>query len=529
MPIEEESHGTPSLTARVRHRTVPRVRFRANHQLRPAQQKTRSSPPHRRRSYDSTPVSTSTSTLLLTLHTDRSHPNERHTHDTNSGPEVGHLIGGEHRVSNLREVNDRGRLRDVVARVSVGDETDVDRAVNAAHGAYSHWRTTPITERIQFLTAAAEVVANAEVELAPLLVREHGGMLWEAQTDFHIGTGMLHDTAGLIRDFLQPVEYTDANGRISIEKTARGVVGAIIPWNMPIALTFQKLAPALAAGNTFVLKPSPSASAALTLLLQRVAELLPAGVLNVVHGDGDVGAALCSHPLVRKIAFTGGTSTGIKVIEATARTIKNVTLELGGNDPAVILDDADIDTTLERLLKGVFTRSGQICFGVKRIYVPRALSARFATALCERVDHYSVGHGLDPEADFGPLNNEVQYKKVLNLIERTHASFATVLELGNKTDPSGWEDGYFILPHVVRDAEHSAPISSEEQFGPVIPLITYDNEDQVLHWANDSEYGLGSSVWTSDADWGFAFARKIEAGSTFINSHSFDSLDLRMP
>jgi acyl-CoA reductase-like NAD-dependent aldehyde dehydrogenase len=154
---------------------------------------------------------------------------------------------------------------------------------------------------------------------------------------------------------------------------------------------------------------------------------------------------------------------------------------------------------------------------------------RFADALCARVDEYAVGHGLDPQADFGPLNNEAQYKKVQELIDRTRNSSATLVELGRKLDPSSWGNGYYLLPYVVRDVDHAAPVSCEEQFGQIIPLIAYDDEEQVVAWANDSEYGLGSSVWTSDPERGLAMARRIEAGSTFVNTHSFESLDLRMP
>ncbi|QYN33503.1 aldehyde dehydrogenase family protein [Pseudonocardia sp. DSM 110487] len=432
-------------------------------------------------------------------------------------------------ASDVRDVHDPGRLDEVVAKVAVGTAADVDHAVRAGHAAFPGWRDTPATERVRLLLAAAEVVAGSGEELAPQLVREHGGVLWEAQTDFGLGTGVLQHTASLVEEFLRPVQFDDEQSFISVEKVPRGVAAAIVPWNMPVVLTMMKLAPALATGNTVVLKPSPFAPAALTLLLQRVAELLPPGVLNVVHGEGDVGAALCTHPLVRKVGFTGGTATAQKVVEATAPTITNVTLELGGNDPAIVLDDADIDATLDRMLKGVYTRTGQICFAVKRIYVPRAMYTRFTDAFCERVDQYAVGHGLDPEASFGPLNNEAQYKKVLDLLDRTRNSSATLVELGRKLDPSSWDNGYYVLPHVVRNVEHTAPVSCEEQFGPVIPLIAYDTEDQVLTWANDSDYGLGSSVWTSDPDRGLAFARRVEAGSTFINTHSFESLDLRMP
>ncbi|MGY1883947.1 aldehyde dehydrogenase family protein [Blastococcus sp. SYSU DS0753] len=444
-------------------------------------------------------------------------------------PRISHLIGGETSASDVRAIYDPGRLDDVVAEVAVGNADDVDRAVRAAHAAFPGWRDTPVAERAQKLLAAADVLIGSAEELAPLLVREHGGVLWESQTDFGLGTGVLQHTASLLEDFFEPVRFDDEQSTISNEKVPRGVAAAIVPWNMPVVLTMMKLAPALGTGNTLVLKPSPFAPAALTLALEKIAAQLPPGVLNVVHGEGDVGSALTRHPLVRKVGFTGGTATATKVLESTASTIKNVTLELGGNDPAIVLDDADLDTTIERMLKGVYTRTGQICFAVKRIYVPRAMYARFADAFCARVDEYAVGHGLDPQASFGPLNNEAQFKKVQDLLDRTRNSSATLVELGRKLDPSSWDNGYYMLPYVVRDVEHADPVSCEEQFGSVVPLIAYDDEEQVIAWANDSEWGLGSSVWTSDPDRGFAMARRIEAGSTFINTHSFESLDLRMP
>ena len=444
-------------------------------------------------------------------------------------PQIGHLIGEQRSASEFRDVHDPGRLDEVVARVAVGTTADVDRAVRVAHEAYRGWRDTPVAERVRSLLAAAEIVAGSEDELASLLVREHGGVLWEAQADLMMGSGVLQHTASVTEDFLRPFQIDDETCFFSVEKSPRGVAAAIVPWNMPVVPAMIKLAPALATGNTVVLKPSPFAPATLTLLLNKIATVLPPGVVNVIHGEGEVGAALCSHPLVRKVGFTGGTTTGQKVIEATAPMIKNVTLELGGNDPAIVLDDADIDATVDEMVKGIYTRSGQICFAVKRIYVPRGRYQRFADALCDRVNSFVVGHGLDPRSSFGPLNNKAQFEKVLNLLERTRNSAASVVKLGRKLDPSSWDNGYYMLPHVVRDIEHTDPLVGEEQFGPVVPLIGYDDEEQVISWANDSQYGLCSSVWTTDPDRGLAIARRVEAGSTFINSHSFDSLDLRMP
>lgn len=445
-------------------------------------------------------------------------------------PTIGHVINGSMtEAEKYREVIDPGKNSEVVARVAVGTPEDVDQAVKAAHEAFASWRQLAPSERANLVLEAADVVGASADELAPLLVREHGGMLWEAQTDFGLGAGVLQHTASLAEDFFEPTSFDDESSTIMIEKQPRGVVAAIVPWNMPVVLTMMKLAPALVTGNTVVLKPSPFAAAALTTLLQRIAEVLPKGVVNVVHGDGDVGGALTSHPLVRKVGFTGGLATAQKVAASTANSVKNITLELGGNDPAIVLDDADIEKVLDRMLLGIYTRSGQICFAVKRVYVPAKMHDEFAQALIARVDKYVVGHGLDASSNFGPLATAEQYKKVTELIAQTRASGADVLELGTKAEGTNWEDGYYVLPHVVRNAAHEDAISTCEQFGPIIPLIPYEDLEQAITWANDSEFGLGSSVWTSDPTKGFEVASKIEAGSTFINTHAFESLDLRMP
>lgn len=443
---------------------------------------------------------------------------------------VGHLIGGRMLTEgDFRDHHDPGKLSEVVTRIAVGTAEDADRAVQTAHEAFLSWRTVSPAERAGKLLEAAEALSNAAEELAPLLVREHGGVLWEAQTDFALGTGVLQHTAGLTEQFFTPVEYDNDESFIRIEKMPRGVVAAIVPWNMPIVLAMMKIAPALATGNTVVLKPSPFASAALTFALQRMAEKLPAGVLNVVHGDREVGETLTTHPLVRKIGFTGGIETARHVGRAASESIKNITLELGGNDPAVVLDDADIEKTLDRMLPGIFTRTGQICFAVKRIYVPEAMHERFVEALVARAKDSVVGHGLTEGVNLGPMATKAQYDKVRGFIESAKADGSDVVELGRFSDEVDVQDGYYLLPHIVRNASNEAKISKREQFGPVIPVIAYEDEDQVLNWVNDSEFGLGSSIWTSDTDRGLAMASQIEAGSTFINTHSFESLDLRMP
>lgn len=452
------------------------------------------------------------------------------TSGSNNVQHISHFIDGEERgASAFRDHVDPGRLDDIVVRIARGTPADVDRAVQAAHAAFPAWRDTPPDQRVAQLAAATAAMSACSAELAPLMTREHGGVLWEAQTDFALGAGVTQHTLSLLEDFLKPLVIDDDVATIVVERMPRGVAAGIVPWNMPLVLAMMKIAPALSTGNTIVIKPSPFASGALTRALGAFASQLPPGVLNVVLGEGDVGAALIEHPLVRKVGFTGGTETARHVMSAAAHRIKNITLELGGNDPAIVLDDADIDRTLDRMLKGIFTRSGQICFAVKRVYLPKTRYAAFADALIDRVSRYTVGHGLSEGVDFGPVNNKAQFDKVRDVIAGAHLNGAQVLELGRKHDPENWNNGYYILPHVVIDARHESPIATCEQFGPIIPLIPYDDEEQVLAWANDSEYGLGSSVWTADPQRGFKFARRLEAGSSFINTHDFSALDPRMP
>ncbi len=427
------------------------------------------------------------------------------------------------------EIRDPGKRSDIAGRVSIGDASHVDQAVTAAHQAFLSWRNTDVKERVQLVLQAAHIIKESAQELAPFLVREHGGMLWEANLDFYLGEHHSEFYAGVAESFLKPEQSEDERSWISSEKTAKGVIAAIVPWNMPIVLTMNKLAPALLMGNTIVVKPSPTAPLILSVLLQRIAAFFPAGVINVVHGNADVGEALTSHPLVRKVAFTGGTETGKKVMASAAKGVKNVTLELGGNDPAIILDDVNnLDEIVTNILKATYMRSGQICFAVKRVYVPESLYDKFYNIACELSDEYKVGHGLNEQSSFGPLNSEKQYNFVKELIHKAKHNGATVRELGQKVDPDGWNDGYYILPHVIRDVNPGEHVVSCEQFGPVLPIVSYKNVDQAIEMANNCELGLCSSVWSSDHERALAVARRVEAGTTFINRHTADSLKLPM-
>lgn len=431
---------------------------------------------------------------------------------------------------NYFEVRDPGRFADVVAQVAIGSAAHVHEAVTAAHNAYHTWKNSSVQERIDRLNSAAVELEKLSSQLATTLVKEQGMLLRETQRDVANGIRTLRETAALVESFFEVEKYEDEEGWVRVEKVPRGVVAAIVPWNAPMGLTMGKVAPALATGNTIVVKPSPFAPVAVSQALKAMAACFPPGAINIVFGEGGVGSALTHHPLVRKISFTGGTKTGKAVMAAAAESIKNIALELGGNDPAIILDDVVPADVVPELIKGIFPRSGQVCYAIKRVYVPAKIYDKFYDTLCEAVNEYKIGYGLDPRSTFAPLNNQNQYSFIKGLTERTRQSGATVRELGQKLDPDNWDNGYYVLPAVVRDVAPSAELVVSEQFGPVIPLIPYETEEQALEMANGTEYGLASSIWARDYDRASRLAGEIEAGLTFINSHARTALgDRHMP
>lgn len=247
-----------------------------------------------------------------------------------------------------------------------------------------------------------------------------------------------------------------------------------------------------------------------------------------VQGDIEAGSALTEHPLVRKITFVGGVETGKAVMRNASSQIKRLSLELGGNDPAILLDDVNISKIIPKLLKGIFSRAGQVCFAIKRIYVPDTLYEKFCKEFCEAVDEIQVGYGLDERSTLGPVNNVRQYRFVNELIDQTK-QIAIVRELGHKVDTNSWKEGYYILPTVVRDIDPTADLVVEEQFGPIIPLVKYSTMEQAIKMANSTPHGLSSSVWSTDVKRALGVARQVEAGATFINSHSRESSGPNMP
>jgi len=307
----------------------------------------------------------------------------------------------------------------------------------------------------------------------------------------------------------------DANARIEVRRRPYGVVGAITPWNFPVMLAIWKIAPALLAGNTLVLKPSPFTPLSTLKLGEILRDALPAGVLNVVSGNDQLGAWISSHPAVRKISFTGSVATGKKVAASAAPDLKRLTLELGGNDAAILLDDVDPAKVAEKLFWGAFSNSGQICSAIKRLYVPEKLEAPIVDALAAIAKSVKVGDGMQEGVLLGPLNNKMQFDRVNELIADAQSAGGRCVTGG--TAKAG--GGYFIQPTLVTGLKEGTRLVDEEQFGPALPIVTYTSVDDALERANGTMYGLSGSVWSSNVDRATEVATQLETGSAWVNQH----------
>lgn len=444
--------------------------------------------------------------------------------------DFGHLIGGtELHGDRVIEVRNPGRLTELVGTVADGTPADVDAAVAAAVTAAAGWAQTSGDERIALFAKIAEAIDAEAEQLASLVARENGSVRPIVRRELIGAAAAFRDVADYLADKLAPQDHSSGpDGEfVRIERKPFGVVACIVPWNAPLILTANKIAPALAAGNAIVLKPSPLAPLGVTTIGRIAASILPPGVVNVINGGGEVGAALVGHRSVRKVSFTGGGVTARHIMRQAAETLKGVHFELGGNDPAIVLDDADLETTVDRIVESAFRRAGQVCFAIKRVYVPRSLAERFNRLLIDRVDAITVGDALDGDATMGPVNNSGQLEKIMGLRERSVADGWDVRVLGTRLNPDSWEGGHFLLPAVVLDAQQSDEIVREEQFGPLLPVVVYDTEDEAIALANDTEYGLCSSVWSRSTDRALAVASRLEAGMTIINNHLFSPTGAR--
>lgn len=420
----------------------------------------------------------------------------------------GKLIAGDQTMDVINPATE-----EVLSKCPRASKAQLDQAVAAAKAAFPAWSKTPIAERKAAINAVADIIEKNANELARLLTQEQGKPLGDA-------TGEVYGTAAFFRYFTAldlPVKVLDdsAGRKVELHRKPLGVIGAIVPWNFPLILMAFKVPPALLAGNTIVLKPAPTTPLTTLRLGELIKDVLPAGVLNIITDANDLGAALSAHPDVRKISFTGSSATGAKVMAGAAATLKRITLELGGNDAGIVLDDVNPKETAPKLFQSAFQNNGQVCIAMKRLYVHESIYDEMCDELAALADAAIVGDGLKQGTQLGPLQNKMQFDKVREIIAdaRKHGK---VIAGGDALE----QTGYFIKPTIVRDITDGTRLVDEEQFGPVLPVIKYKDASDAVARANASPYGLGGSIWSSDLDRAHKLARQMDSGSVWVNKHA---------
>ncbi len=401
----------------------------------------------------------------------------------------------------------------VFARCPAAGRAELERAVTAARRAFPSWSATSFEHRAAAIRRMSAVLRANQDSLAELLTREQGKPIGQSRDEIGRAATQSEGMAAIP----VPVEklLEDSERRIELRYRPLGVVGVITPWNAPINLAAGPLTAALYTGNTVVLKPSPYTPLSTLKLGEQLREVFPRGVLNVLAAGDELGQWMSEHPGIDKISFTGSVATGKKVMAAAAGTLKRVTLELGGNDAAIVLDDVDPKAVAAKLFFAACVNSGQVCMAVKRIYAHERIYDALCAALAEEARKARVGDGLDPQTQYGPIQNRTQYEKVLGLLEDAKRGGARILAGGDLPQ----RPGYFIPPTIVTDIDENSRLVREEQFGPVVPVLKFSDVDEAVRRANDTRFGLAGSVWSRDPDKAAAIAARLEVGTAWVNQH----------
>jgi len=392
----------------------------------------------------------------------------------------------------------------------------LDNAVNAARKAFPGWSALPFSERKIILSSALRTIAEHVEELSVLLTAEQGRPLAQARWEIDLLTKVF-GPAVMQMDIPEIEQEVSNIGHIVKRYTPIGVVGAISPWNLPVLLSFVKAIAALLAGNTVVLKPSPFTPLTVLRISDYIRELLPPGVLNTVTGGDELGPWITSHPGIDRISFTGSVDTGKRVLASASATLKHVSLELGGNDPGIVLADADPEAIAKDLFNTMFLLSGQGCICLKRLYIHENIYSAVTDALVAIARSARVGNGLDPDTVLGPVQNHLQYQRLQSAWEEINRSGATILFRGEV--PANGK-GFFFPVTLLADPPEDASFVAQEIFGPIRSVFKYKTVDEAIRRANDTSYGLGASVWGKNSDELKRVARQLEAGTVWINQHA---------
>ncbi|AEW93790.1 MULTISPECIES: aldehyde dehydrogenase [Streptomycetaceae] len=415
---------------------------------------------------------------------------------------------------------------EAVGRVPAACPADVDRAVAAAREAFDHgpWPRTPIGERIAVVTRIKDALAARHEEVARLISTENGSPYGWGVFAQALGAVLVWDAALTVaRDFVAEEPRAGVLGPLLVRREPVGVVAAVVPWNVPQFVAAAKLAPALLAGCPVILKPSPETPLDAYLLAGIAAEAgLPPGVLSVLPAGRETSEYLVGHPGVDKVSFTGSVATGKRVMEVAARNLTRVTLELGGKSAAIVLPDADLDAAVAGIVPNAWMNNGQACVAQTRILAPRRHYAEIADRLTAAARALVVGDPLDPATQVGPLVARRQQRRSLDYVELGRREGATVLTGGGR--PAGLPKGWYVEPTLFGDVANTMRVAREEIFGPVVCLVPYEDEEEAVRIADDSDYGLSGSVWTADVERGVEIARRIRTGTYSVNTFSLDML-----
>lgn len=431
-------------------------------------------------------------------------------------------------------VHNPARPTELVGHAARASREDVDLAFAAARRAYPAWSALGYAERAAFLRRIAERLTEDEVELHQrirLFTREHGKVLKESAVEMSRLGARFTQVAQYAERLEQDERLPGPPFDTIVTRKPRGVALLIVPWNWPLSILGAKLPQALMAGSTVVVKLPEQATIAPARTLAMMAQVLPRGVINLVTGDAsEIGDAMLAHPQAATINFTGSVRVGKHVMKMAAANLTPVTLELGGNDAALVLQDAVLDeAALARMYLGAFMTAGQICMAIKRLFVHRSRYDEVVQGLTAIAARQVIGDPLLPQTHMGPVNNARQLKVVTDLIAQARSRGAAVHELGVVPDEALYREGYFQRPTLVLDPDVSLDVVREEQFGPVLPIIPFDTEEEAIALANDARFGLCASVWTADPGRALQVARRLEAGTTYINGHGPLAQDNRAP
>ncbi|TMC51288.1 MAG: aldehyde dehydrogenase family protein [Chloroflexi bacterium] len=422
---------------------------------------------------------------------------------------------------------------EIVCQAPAASPAQLDAAVAGARAAAGAWAARSLEGRAELLIAAAaeaERVAAA-ADLPRLLTREHGKVLAEAQLELATIAGITRAYTALAAGALADERLANSAGATVVSREPQGVVAAILPFNWPVAVMLNKVVPALLAGNAVVVKTPPTCPATVLTVAAALSGALPDGVLNTVNGPGpELGEALVSHAGVDMVSLTGGGATGRRVMAAAGARLAPVVLELGGNDAAIVLPDFGIDEALARqLIDAAFVTSGQVCMAVKRVYVPAARRAEMVAALVAASEHTVAGDGLAPEVTLGPVHSDRGRRFAETLLADAESAGARVVRTGTVRAADAGSGGYLMRPAIVDGVEPGAAVVREEQFAPVLPVLAYRDLDDAVAQANDTQFGLCASVWSHDDDLAHTVARRLEAGTVFINAHGMLAMDPAAP